>query len=233
MRPTSSSRREENKNNLVSDLVNDALASLDLEPILIPSGRIDCLRGGLSCFELNNEDIDAAILLKQSRSKLFKVDYAVRGNIQGVLPGRIVSETELKLKGVLRKKLEEFAWISPLIDEKVDEFRRKIAMSSGGVAPGPGELWEEGPHRRLSSLLNGDVDLKESYVMFIERKRGRFLSLSVWSDRWGESLRVSGDLWLEAEELEATYANEDYIYLVSIICRHVKKLRRDFGGIAF
>jgi hypothetical protein len=90
MRSISSSGREKNKNDLVISLVNDVLASIGLKPTLIPSGRIDCLRGGLSCFELNNEEIDAAILLKQSRSKLFRVDYAVRGNIRVGLPGRIL-----------------------------------------------------------------------------------------------------------------------------------------------
>jgi hypothetical protein len=227
------SEKQQNENDLVVDRVNDALVSLDLKPTLIPSGRIDCLRGGLSCFELDNEEIDAAILLKQSRSRLFRIDYAVRGNVRGVLPGRIISETELRLKGVLRKKLEDFSWVTPTISEKVDEFRRRIEMSRGGVVPGSGELWEDGPHMRLSRVLNEDLELRAVYSRLIERKRSRFLSLSVWSDRWGESIRVSGDLWFETEELDSTYLNKDYTHLTSSICRHVKQLRRDFGGIAF
>ena len=200
------------------------------------------MRGGVSCFELAGKDVDAAILLSTSGyenlysrkyKSFFKVDYAVRGNIRGILPGRMVSKTALKLTGLVRKRIEELTWEIPSSDREMDTRRSGLGVHAEGVPPGPGELWEEGPHQKLIEILNRDYKLVESIIRFVERRRGRFLLLSIISDIWGESVRVHGNLWLKSQEFLDTYVTPPYLWIVDRIGRHIKELRRDFGGIAF
>ena len=242
MFPSPSPRDLEQPYKKVVDLFRKALESLELEPRPIPPRRIDSLRGGVSCFELTGKAIDAAVLLSRSRLEnlyardseaFFRVDYAVRGNIRGILSGRIVSKTALRLKGLVRKSLEELQWELPSRDRGLDTRQMSLRARDEGVPPGPGELWEGGPHQKLTEMLNQDPELVESLESFVERRRGRFLKLSIISDRWGASIRVRGNMWLESPDFLATYATPTYLGIVDKIGGHIKEVRRAFGGIAF
>jgi len=225
----------------VVDLILKALRDLNLEPRVIPRGRIDELRGGSSCFDLKpGETIDAAILLgKQSyaASRMgeseakYRIDYAVRGTIGGVLPRRVLTRTTPELKGLLRRRVVGLRWEIPLEDR--GEGRRFPYLRSGGRTPGPGELWEEGPHQKLTEKLNGDAELMESLMNFVEGGKGDPLIISVFSDGWGASIRISGNLWLRTHELLAVYTSPAYLGIAERIGGHIKEVRRSFGGLAF
>jgi hypothetical protein len=223
----------------VKTLLN-SLERLNLEPRPIPYGRMDSLRGGASCLELSGRNVEAAILLTKARLQspygqdartLFKIDYALRGNIKGILPGRIVSKTVIRLRGLLRKRIECLNWETPY---RQNEGSTRIDIwYNEGRPPGPGELWEGGPHKSLTDLLNLDSELLESLQDFTNRGKGHFLRLHVSSDRWGESMRVGGSIWLRSEELQTTYVSPAYIEIVERILGHVKDVREGFGGLAY
>jgi hypothetical protein len=218
----------------------NSLERLNLEPRPIPYGRMDSLRGGASCLELSGRNVEVAILLTMARLQsqygrdaraLFKIDYASRGNIKGILPGRIVSKTVISLKGLLRKRIEGLNWETPY---SRDEDSKSIDVwYNEGRPPGPGELWEGGPHNKLTDLLNWDGELMDSLQDFTNRGGGRFLLLHVSSDRWGESMRVGGSIWLRSKELMTTYVSPVYIEIVERILGHVKDVRESFGGLAY
>jgi len=243
MTPAASPENNKRKRGTVVDLLVDALARLELEPRIVPPGRVEWLRGGLSCIELEaRKGVDAAILLSQKQygaaylsdlQALYRVDYAVRGNIKGILPGRIISKTSLKTRGLVKKRMEELRWEIPPADLGADASRIDYQTEIEGLPPGPGEVWEGGPHQKLTELLNNDTDLMESLKGFGERRKGFFLSLSIVSDRGAESIRIRCNLWLKSQELLATYANPDYLGIVNRIGGHIKEARREFGGLAF
>ncbi len=224
----------------VISLVTDALKEAGLEPRPIDRGRTDELRGGLQCLDLAGDGLDAAVLKSGGDiNRLFStehrfsymVDYAVRGTIRGVLPGRIVSRTVLELQGLLRKRLAGMRWEVPQ-EEQADtgSFVRTRAES---VPPGPGELWEGGPHQTLTERLNGDDGLRDSLLSFLGRPGKDPLNLTVASDAWGESIRISGDRWLGPKDLLTTYASPSYIDIAARIGLHIKDVRRNFGGLTF
>ncbi|MFB0543707.1 MAG: hypothetical protein ACETVR_02890 [Candidatus Bathyarchaeia archaeon] len=219
----------------IVDLLFKTLEELKLEPRLISPRRVDGLRGGITCFELGaGKSVDAAVLRVRTliREPLFKVDYAVRGNIRGILPDRIVSKMALRLEGLFRKRVLELRWVIPP-PSHIGSSYGGFGVGIEGLPPGPGEVWEGSPHEKLNERINQDADLNESLRGFMERKRGSFLLLSITSDRWGESIRISGDLWLKPEELVSTYATPTYLWIVDRISRHIKEVRKVFGGIAF
>lgn len=240
MAPIPSPRDAERRD--VVGLLQEALEGLELEPRLIHPGRVEALRGGVGCFELEaGKGIDAAVLLSRSRygphdigasRTFYRVDYAVRGSIRGILPRRIVSKTVLALRGLIRKRVVDLKWEIPPHREG-DDHRRRLWTQAEALPPGPGELWDGGPHQRLTEALNQDAGLTESLESFVERGRGSFLSLSVLSDGWGESIRIRGSLWFEPRELSATYAAPPYLRIVDRIGGHIKDVRRIFGGISF
>jgi hypothetical protein len=219
-------------------LIHDALIFLGLNPRLIPHGRIDELRAGVQCFELKEgEGVDAAIVLSklnvdsfqddESRI-LYKVDYAVRGDLKGVLPGRIISSTKYELKGLLKKRLTGLRWETPLEDQGGYQRTR-----DGGSPPGPGELWEGGPHQTLTERLNRDPELNKVLRAFTVGDDVTPPNIAVFSDSWGESIRIRGQPWLKAGDLAETYAAPAYLKIVNRIGQHVKGVRRLFGGLTF
>jgi len=223
----------------VRTLIN-LLERLNLEPRPIPYGRMDSLRGGASCLGLSGSNVEVAVLLTKARFQshygqdaraLFKIDYAIRGNIKGILPGRIVSKTVIRLKGLVRKRIESLNWETPY--DQNEDSKNMNKWYDEGRPLGPGELWEGGPHKKLTELLNGDGKLMESLHNFTNRGRGRFLLLHVSSDRWGESMRVGGNIWLRSEQLQTTYVSPVYIWIVERILGHVKDIRESFGGLAY
>lgn len=221
----------------IVELVQEALLRLGLEPSLIPHGRMDELRGGVSSFDLKaGGGIDAAVLLSrwnylsfrtEEGKNLFRVDYAVRGSIRGVLSGRILARTSAKTRGLLRREIIDLGWEVPR------EVRGEaLNAADEATSPGPGELWDGCPHQALAESLNGDDELMASIKSIIQERKGS-LTIKVFSDRWGESIRIGGSLWLDAQALQALYLGPAYIRAADRIGMHIKEVRRRFGGLAF
>lgn len=220
------------------DIVLEALRGLELEPRLVPHGRIDELRGGLACFDLKRgEGVDAAVLLARKFQGLFvgesralyRLDYAVRGTVRGVLQGRIISRLVHETRGLLRRRPEGLRWEVP--PEEAREAQGYIRIAYDGLPPGPGEVWNGGPHQRLTKALNGDADLMGLLTAFGGGEKS--LNLSLASDRWGQSMRICGSLWVKTDELNQTYASPEYLRIVNKIAGHVKEVRRALGGLTF
>lgn len=224
----------------VIELVLGALRGLGLEPKPIESGRIDELRGGIKCFDLTCEDLDSAVLksksdvgmllLAESRS-LYSIDYAVRGNIKGILPRRIVSRTAFEHQGLLRKRLVRLRWELPR--EKRADSGSYIRPMAESLPPAPGELWEGCPHQELTDRLNGDSELMGALHAHVGKLEKRPQTINVVSDIWGESLRICGGLMLDHKDLVNVYASPAYFDIVARIGRHLKEVRRSFGGLTF
>ena len=231
--PEETKRQEEG----LVDLLMDALVRLELEPRLIPSGKIEWLKGGFSCIELEaRRGVDAAVLLLNAQygtDHLYRVDYAVRGNIKGLLPNRIISRISLKTSGLIKKKIEKIMWEVPETELREDTSRFTFQAEIDGLPPGPGEVWEGGPHQKLTELLNQDDSLINSLRDVNEKRRGPFLLLSVVSDVREESIRIIGNLWIKPQDLLATYATPTYFGIVEKIGKHIKEVRKEFGGLAF
>jgi len=219
------------------DLLIDALARLELEPRLISPRRVEWLKGGFSCIALEaRRGVDAAVLLSRTEygmDHVYRVDYAVRGNIKGILPNRIVSRISLRTSGLIKKKVEEITWEVPATERRENASRFALQVEIAGLPPGPGEVWDGGPHQKLTGLLNQDASIANSLRVINEKKRGSFLLLSVVSDVREESIRISGNLWLKPQELVATYATPTYFGIVEKIGRQIKEVRKEFGGLAF
>lgn len=222
----------------IIELVQEALGGLGLDPSPIPPGRMDELRGGVSSFDLKaGGGVDAAVVLtrwnygsyrSEGGKNLFRVDYAVRGSIKGVLPGRILARTSTKTRGLLRREIVDLSWEVP------QEVKGEVGFYAPeeAISPGPGELWDGCPHEALAESLNGDGGLKESIKSIIHGRKGS-LTLTVFSDRWGESIRIAGSLWLEAQALPLLYLGSSYVMAADRIGMHIKEVRRRFGGLAF
>lgn len=225
----------------VVNIVFTSLRNLELEPKPIPHGRIDELRGGLRCFDLKaRETIDSAILIskidyasydmKASRA-LYRIDYAVRGSIKGVLPGRIITMTTLKLEGFLRKRLVDLRWeVAPDDRGAANVYH---GLGAEGLPPSLGELWEGGPHQKLTEKLNEDAELMRKLRNLVMVGGGTPWTHSIISDRWGESIRICGSLWLKTRELPSIYITPIYLSIVDRIGRHLREVRRSFGGLTF
>ena len=209
--------------------VLEAFRELGLEPRVIPHGRVDELRGGV-CLELEMEGVDAALLLSrlgyraEGRNR-YRVDYAVRGTIRGVLPGRVMAETRSRARGLLRRRIKAVEWRLPRGRGE------GLGLRSEGTPPSEGELWEGCPHERLVALLNGDEALQRALTSFL--RDFPELRLSVFTDGWGESIRIRGSLWLRAEEVVGCYLRPEYLSVVAAVARHVREVRREFGGLTF
>ena len=222
-------------------LILDALTCLGLEPRAISHGRIDEIRGGIRCFDLKEgEGVDAAIILSKLNVEsfpvdesrvLYKIDYAVRGNLKGVLPGRIMSRTGYALKGLLRKRLAGLRWRVPL--EGQDGYLGHQRPHDRGLPPGPGELWDGGPHQTLTEKLNRDSEMNEALGAFTVLDEATPPNITVFSDSWGESIRIRGQPWLKAVDLAELYVAPAYLKIVNCIGKHVKEARRKFGGLTF
>lgn len=231
MRMTSKSINEEILEHLLQ-----VLTELSICPKNIQQGNIRQLKGGLKCVDLEGViDIDSVILLSKLNSyrtpaHTYKLDYALRGNIKGILPGRKITETKLDLKGMFKKKIEDIEWIVPT--EKRAEIYR-YTNKTKGISPKPGEVWINGPHQTLTDKLNKERDLRIKIIEYLKEKDRSNLKFTILSDGWGESLRLSGNLWLEPVKMIGTYASKAYLEIVSEIFKHLKEVRRYFGGLTF
>ena len=225
----------------VVSVIFEALRALQLEPRLIPHGMIEELRGGVQCFDVKKgEGVDAAILLSRvdigalpinPEDYLYKVDYAVRGTIKGVLPDRILSRTVLRTEGLLKKRVVGISWETPVEEREGPQIYR--SPGAGGKPPSRGELWEGGPHQMLTEKLNGDRDLAGAIKTFPWGDVKASPIFSVFSDGWGESIRIRGDPWLRNHDLPLVYVSTAHLNIVNKIVGHVKEVRRRFGGLTF
>jgi len=211
------------------DVLDETLEALRrLNPRVIPHGRIDELRGGI-CIGLESESLDAAVLLSRvdysGAGGLYRVDYAVRGTIRDVLPGRVMAETKSQIRGLLRRRVEAVEWIVPRGRGEEPTLRGEAAP------PSEGELWEGCPHMRLTALLNGDEELLNALKSFLEAYPN--LKISIFTDGWGESIRIGGSLWLRGEKLLGCYLSPEYLSIAERIGFHIRAVRREFGGLTF
>jgi hypothetical protein len=220
----------------VISIVHDALRFLGLQPILIPRGKIGELRGGSACIDLKKGGgIDSAVVLSRAsnelypvreREQLHKIDYAVRGTIKGILPGRAIATTKLETRGLVKRRVSALSWVV-LLTEQGDLERPYL---SAVRHPGPGEVWEGGPHDSLVGSLNGDGDLTEALLKLEELSPFR---LTIQTDGWGESIRICGDRWMRIEELGSLYLSPLYLMAADGVGRVIKETRGRFGGLSF
>jgi hypothetical protein len=160
---------------------------------------------------------------------LCRIDYAVRGNIQGIQPGRRITSLRAVREGLLRRRVKDYTWVVP----REQDGQPGYPLGSDGAPPGPGEVWDGGPHQVLVGLLNGDEGLMDGVRALAARLGDVDPLFSVFSDRWGESLRVSGGLWVRADELAAIHVSGQYLKAVEGVCGHLRETRRRFGGLTF
>jgi len=239
------------------------LESHGLKPRTVPRGSVRELLGGLACMDLEEGgNIDSALLMARGRLSepeppfilnldssgvhvdatmllargdalrqglLCRIDYAVRGDLQGVQPGRMITSLSATWEGLFRKRLKDYRWVVP----REQENQPSYSLGADGAPPSPGEVWEGGPHQVLAGLLNGDDQLMEMVRGLAARHGEVNPLLKVFSDRWGESLRVSGGLWMRAHELAVVHASEQYLKTVDLVCGHLRETRRRFGGLTF
>ena len=237
------------------------LGSRGLKPRAVPRGSVRELLGGLACMDLDEGgNIDSALLLARGRASdpetkfilnleagvnidstmllaggdaleplLCRIDYAVRGDIQGIRPGRRITSLRAIREGLLRKRIKDYAWVVP----REQDSRHTHSLGADGAPPGPGEVWDGGPHQFLVGLLNGDEELMDGVRTLAARLGDANAAFNVFSDRWGESLRVSGGPWVRADELAAAHVSEQYLKAVDLVFGHLRETRRRFGGLTF
>jgi hypothetical protein len=236
------------------------LGSRGLKPRVVPRGSVRELLGGLACMDLDEGgNIDSALLLARSRANpenkyilnleagvnidstillaggdalerlLCRIDYAVRGDIQGIRPGRRITSLRAVREGLLRKRVKDCTWTVP----REQDGRHTHSLSADGAPPGPGEVWDGGPHQVLVGLLNGDEGLMDGVRTMAARLGAVDPLFTVFSDLWGESLRVSGGPWVKADELAAVHASGQYLEAVDRVFGHLRETRRRFGGLTF
>lgn len=180
-------------------------------------------------------NIDSALLLaggnmeEAEQRLLCRIDYAVRGDIRGIRPWRRIISLRAVREGLFRKKIKDHAWAVP----REQDSRHSHALTVDGALPGPGEVWEGGPHQVLAGLLNGDEGLMDSVKALAVRHGIVNPLLNVFSDRWGESIRVSSGIWVKADDLTAVHASGLYLEAVNLVCGHLRETRRRFGGLTF
>ena len=212
------------------------LKSQGYKPIVVPQGSVRQLRGGSTCIDLmDGGNIDSAVLMARGSLDeleprlLCRVDYAVRGNIQGIPAGRRITNVELTWGGFVRKRLKSLSWVVPLERES----RTFHMLSIDGAPPSPGEIWDDGPHHVLTGRLNEDIELMDGIREFATRLGKVRTVFNVFSDGWDESLRVSGGVWVRAEDVSTVYASPSYLKLVDGVFGHLRETRRRFGGLTF
>jgi hypothetical protein len=206
------------------------LRRLGVETHQIPRGNIRHLRGCLWCIDLEHlENINSLTISSQRKlgesEPLYKFDYAIRGNIRGIPPDRVILHTKSYFSGLFKRKFSSIRWMIP---EESDYTGYKI----NGESPKPGEIWEEGPHRVLVNLLNNDHLLMEGLMTQVE-ELDSITRFSIFSDKWDESIRLTCNAWLEEETALKVYTSEVYIEVCKRVFGHIHAIRRRFGGLTF
>lgn len=225
----------QSKNKEIVKSIIQVLTEMDMAPKPVERGSIKELRGGVVCIDLEEtNEIDSLILLSKTNSLwegveyLYRIDYALRGGISGIPAGREIAKLKVGLVGFLRKRVDDVEWVVPQSRERRGD---KYTKRTKGVPPKPGEVWENGPHQTLTQSLNNDRDLKEKIRNLLINKDE--MRLEIFSDGWGESIRLTGGLWLDHPDFIETYISEEYIPISSRVFDNIKDVRRRFGGLAF
>lgn len=210
----------------------EAFRSIGCEPHLVPEGTLRHLRGCLWCIDFENfENIDSLGISIQRDPKnldskfLLKYEYALRGNIKDIPENRKIAYTELSWKGFLKKRLDSIRWIIP------KETGQPSSYSLFGSAPKFGEVWEEGPHNVLVGFLNEDTVLMDNVMEFGQRFEVLPI-FNIYSDKWGESIRLSISTLIEGEKAKMFYSPL-YIKIAQSVIGHLRVVRRRFGGLTF
>jgi hypothetical protein len=206
------------------------LRRLGVETHQIPRGNIRHLRGCLWCIDLEHlENINSLTISSQRKlgesEPLYKFDYAIRGNIRGIPPDRVILHTKSYFSGLFKRKFSSIRWMIP---EESDYTGYKI----NGESPKPGEIWDEGPHRVLVNLLNNDHLLMEGLMTQVE-ELDSITRFSIFSDKWDESIRLTCNAWLEEETALKVYTSELYIDVCKRVFGRIHAIRRRFGGLTF
>jgi hypothetical protein len=199
---------------------------------LIPRGAVKHLRGCLWCMDLEGiKHIDSVTISSQRGSReldsdpVYNFEYALRGTINEVPTGRLIVKTESSWKGFIRRELKTVSWAVPESSD-ISGFKRY------GESPKPGELYEGGPNKLLVDLLNTDISLLEDLQCFLEGL-GDLTSLVVYSDRWGESLRLAIGTWFNEDKSREVFISPSYIDISSSVFGYVQEVRQRLGGITF
>ena len=206
--------------------------SLGYVPYVNPRDTIRHLRGCLWCLDIESENIDTIAISsqkdpnKRDSKPLFMFEYAIRGNLNGINSGRIIVKTSSIWKGFIKKKLETLRWVIP---EKTET---NLAYSRFGSPPLPGEIWEDGPHKLLANELDNDKTL-EDQIMKLTKKIGSQTIYTIYSDRWDTSIRMTCNAWRGIESALKLYSSEHYIVVSQRIFKHIKALRKKYGGLTF
>jgi hypothetical protein len=203
-----------------------------IAPDFIPRGAVKHLRGCLWCLDLEGiEYIDSVTISSQRGSReldsdpVYNFEYAVRGTINEVPSGRLIVKTESYWKGFIRRKLMSVTWVIPESGD-LSGFKRY------GEAPKPGELYNSGPNKLLVDHLNADTSLIEDLKNFLEGL-GDLTSLVLYSDRWGESLRIASSAWFNKERAIDVFISPLYIDISSKVHEYIHEVRQHFGGLTF
>ena len=220
-------------------LVSEALAKQGLEPELIPNDKIGSLRSNVVCFNLSNlEGIDAAVVItvnpvryyrgKNSPEKFYRIDYAVKGTVRQVPPGRLLALATPKTKGLITKNVVGVSWVTPYSTMKP---KAPTEPNFDGQPPVQGEVGEGSPYHKLIGMLNNDERLTELMVNYLNLVGE--LSVSVLSDPWGESLRITGTTGFGTYDLIDVYASLEYVRIANEVCLRLKELRKTLGGVSY
>lgn len=211
----------------------ESLRSAGVESHQIPRGNIRHLRGCLWCLDLLNvENIDSVTISARKRvgevesETVFGFEYALRGSISGIPPGRVILYTASYMEGLFRRKLSSVKWVVP------GETQEPSGFKVYGELPRPGEVWEEGPHRVLVNQLNGD-DTIMAVLKDLLQDIGDLTRFIIYSDRWNESIRMVCNEWLEEERALKIYTSSLYFEIAQGILGHIREVRRRFGGLTF
>lgn len=202
------------------------------EPNLIPQGNIKHLRGCKWCIDLENlENIDSVAIIAQKKpleknsKRHLRFEYALRGNIRDIPSYRNITYTELSLTGFLRKKIKSIRWVIP------KETGGTSKYYAYGNPPKPGEVWEEGPHFFLVMLLNEDNNLMKCIKEFTQNNQNTVFN--VYSDRWGESIRLAYNAWIYEQKAVKAYVSHKYLKIAQSVLGHIRVVRKRFGGLTF
>jgi hypothetical protein len=220
----------------VTDRILETLSGLGLEPLLIPSGRTDALRGGFACLDLKSANYADAVILRSHRPigssvPRYIFDYAVRGTIRGINPGSMIIKTSYEIEGFLRKRIVGLTWEVPV--KKIENNFKYPYSKIEGQPIRPGEIWEGSPHQILVDILNDDAELMNEVKSLIDVRKSLKPSISVFVDGWGESIRIGIGLWLTEKEALLVYAGPLYISIVEQIAKNIKDVRQKYGGLTF
>jgi len=215
---------------VISEVYN-FFKELGLGPETIPEKSFQELRGGVKSYNFaKGNSIDAGVLVskielgdEEGLKRMYKIEYALRGTLKGIEKSKVIALTSYKLSGFLNKRVEAIEWITPK-----NRFEYHIRQFE---PPTLGEVWSGSPYVRIIANLNLNTDLNQEIVHFLNKKRKPEMKLLAHSDNWGESIRVNSTLWLPRQEIKKIYADPQYIEIVSQIIKHMKTVRKDFGGL--